>query len=114
MERLARTHGWEPRPPRLRESQAGKKQKPKRKLPSVRQPSRTELQTRIAELKGKLARAGQPEKLRFGVSGKGRVMVLGLGKFPVALYRGQWERLLGQVDELKAFITANASKLSSK
>jgi hypothetical protein len=86
----------------------------KRKLPNARQPSRAELQTRIAELEGKLARAGQPGKLRFSVSAKGRVMVLGLGKFPVALYRGQWERLFGQVDELKAFITANAPKLSSK
>jgi hypothetical protein len=41
-------------------------------------------------------------------------MVLGLSKFPVTLYRGQWERLFAQADELRQFISANASKLSSK
>lgn len=52
--------------------------------------------------------------IRFKVSEKGAVSVYGLGRFPQTLYVGQWERLLAQVDELKAFIEANRSALSVK
>ena len=48
----------------------------------------------------------------FKVSEKGACSVYGLGKFPVTLYVGQWERLFGKLDELKAYLKANESKLS--
>jgi hypothetical protein len=38
------------------------------------------------------------------VSEKGALSVYGLGRFPVTLYREQWEKLLGMADEIRAFI----------
>jgi len=35
------------------------------------------------------------------VSEKGGVSVYGLGRFPVTLYREQWEKLLAMSDEIK-------------
>ncbi len=69
---------------------------------------------RIAELEAKLAQASAPKRLSMKVSDKGALSVYGLGRFPVTLYRGQWERLLATADDIKAFITANASLLAVK
>ena len=55
-----------------------------------------------------------PRKLSMKVSDKGALSVYGLGRFPVTLYRGQWERLLTASDEITAFITANADRLTVK
>jgi hypothetical protein len=44
----------------------------------------------------------------------GAISVYGMGRFPVTLYRGQWERLIEAIPELQAFIQANAASLSSK
>ena len=38
--------------------------------------------------------ANKPRKLTLKVSAKGAVSVYGMGKWPVTLYAGQWERLL--------------------
>lgn len=57
--------------------------------------------------------AGQ-RKLTLKVSEKGAVSLYGLGRFPVTLYRGQWERLIGEASHISAFIEANASLLSVK
>ena len=48
------------------------------------------------------------------VSEKGGVSVYGLGRFPVTLYKEQWEKLLDMSDELRAFIRENASSLKTK
>jgi hypothetical protein len=48
------------------------------------------------------------------VSAKGALSVYGLGRFPVTLYRSQWEKLLGMVDEIEAFIEIHADKLRTK
>ncbi len=48
------------------------------------------------------------------VSDKGALSIYGLGRFPVTLYRSQWEALLAKAEDIKAFIAANASKLKSK
>jgi hypothetical protein len=40
--------------------------------------------------------------------------VYGLGRFPVTLYRGQWERLLAMTDDVKAFIEAHRSEFKTK
>jgi hypothetical protein len=52
--------------------------------------------------------------LTFKVSEKGAVSVYGLGRFPVTLYQEQWEKLLGQADELREFIQSNAPRLKKK
>lgn len=52
--------------------------------------------------------------ISFKVSAKGAVSVYGLGRFPVTLYDGQWSRFFTKIDELKAFIEANKSLLTTK
>lgn len=54
------------------------------------------------------------KRMSMKVSTKGALSVYGLGRFPVTLYRGQWERLLGAKDEIISFIEANAATLSVK
>ena len=60
------------------------------------------------------AKAAARSTIKFKVSEKGAVSVYGLGRFPVTLYRSQWDRLVANVDGLKAFIAAHASELTSK
>lgn len=53
-------------------------------------------------------------KIFMKVSEKGALSVYGLGRFPVTLYREQWERLLGMADEIRAFIRDNDQALKKK
>jgi hypothetical protein len=48
------------------------------------------------------------------VSEKGGVSIYGLGRFPVTLYKEQWEKLLDMADDIRAFILENAGKLKIK
>jgi hypothetical protein len=48
------------------------------------------------------------------VSEKGAVSVYGLGRFPVTLYKEQWEKLLNMSDEIKKFIVDNKDRLKTK
>jgi hypothetical protein len=48
------------------------------------------------------------------VSEKGGLSVYGLGRFPVTLYREQWEKLLGMADEIREFIKTNDGALKKK
>jgi hypothetical protein len=48
------------------------------------------------------------------VSEKGGLSVYGLGRFPVTLYREQWEKLLGLADEIREFIVQNDATLKKK
>ncbi len=59
-------------------------------------------------------KAARNSKLGFKVSASKGVSVYGLGRFPVTLYRGQWERLLEASDAIKAFIEANSDLLATK
>lgn len=60
------------------------------------------------------SKAQATRKLTLKVSAKGGVALYGLGKFPVTLYLSQWERLLGEVEHIKAFIDANREALAVK
>jgi hypothetical protein len=42
------------------------------------------------------------------------VSVYGLGRFPVTLYKEQWEKLLSMAGEIKAFIAEHDSQLKKK
>ena len=55
-------------------------------------------------------------KMSCKVSEKGALSVYGLGRFPVTLYRGQWERLLADenVAMIRQFIANNAATLVTK
>jgi hypothetical protein len=48
------------------------------------------------------------------VSEKGAVSVYGLGRFPVTLYKEQWERLLQNSDAIRKFIAENDERLKKK
>ena len=59
---------------------------------------------------GRRATAG----LSFKVSEKGAVSVYGMGRFPVTLYKEQWEKLFGASEQIKLFITENEGSLKKK
>lgn len=67
-----------------------------------------------AENEALRAKAAGVAKVYFKVSEKGGVSVYGMGRWPVTLYREQWERLFAHQSQLQAFITENASRLSKK
>lgn len=73
---------------------------------------------RIAELEAEnlrlKARAEKTGTLKLKVSDKGALSVYGLGRFPVTLYRSQWERLLGASPAIADFITSNSGSLATK
>jgi hypothetical protein len=48
------------------------------------------------------------------VSEKGGVSVYGLGRFPVTLYKEQWNRLLDIADDIRAFIAEHEAELKTK
>ncbi len=48
------------------------------------------------------------------VSEKGGLSVYGMGRFPVTLYKEQWEKLLDMSDDIRAFIKANQGTLKTK
>lgn len=77
------------------------------------EPTKEELQARIAELEKQVA-GRKTGRLEFRVSEKGGVSVYGLGRFPVTLYYEQWTRLLGATDDLRAFLEENKGMLKLK
>ena len=48
------------------------------------------------------------------VSEKGGMSVYGLGRFPVTLYKEQWEKLLAMADDIRAFIAEHEAELKMK
>ena len=52
--------------------------------------------------------------ISFKVSEKGAVSVYGLGRFPVTLYKEQWEKLLDRGADIRTFMVENAPKLKLK
>jgi hypothetical protein len=53
-------------------------------------------------------------QLSMKVSEKGALSVYGLGRFPVTLYREQWEKLLGMGEQIREFIVQNDEALKKK
>jgi len=62
----------------------------------------------------KQSKVKSPRGLSLKVSEKGAVSVYGMARFPTTLYKEQWLKLLGSAEEIKAFILANDSMLTSK
>jgi hypothetical protein len=48
------------------------------------------------------------------VSEKGCLSIYGLQRFPVSLYKEQWEIILDNADNIREFIKENKDKLSTK
>ena len=78
----------------------------------------TDLQAEVERLKAEnealKALRSKPSTLTFKVSDKGALSVYGMGRFPVTLYREQWEKLLSMSDELRKFILDNQQYLVIK
>jgi hypothetical protein len=76
-----------------------------------------EMQAELERLKAENEALKKPAArgtISFKVSEKGAVSVYGLGRFPVTLYKEQWEKLLDRNEEIRKFMADNASKLKLK
>ncbi len=60
------------------------------------------------------AQQPKPRSISYKVSEKGAVSIYGMGRFPITMYIGQADRLLADIENFKAFIEANRSKLAVK
>jgi len=82
-------------------------------LPNLAQQAQAQT-ARIAELEAQLALANKPKAITMKVGEKGGLSIYGLGRFPITLYRSQWERLLGCKPQIEAFISTNSHLLTTK
>ena len=73
---------------------------------------RAELERLRAE--NETLKAQKKEGLRLQVSQKGAVSLYGIRRFPVTFYADEWDLILGQTDEIRAFIRDNESQLKRK
>jgi hypothetical protein len=79
--------------------------------------SEEDLQAEIERLRAeneKLKKPVQRGQISMKVSEKGALSVYGLGRFPVTLYREQWDKLLGVSDQIREFIQSHDSELKKK
>ena len=79
-------------------------------------PTEEEMKAEIERLRAENESLKKPARgvLSLKVSEKGALLVYGMGRFPVTLYREQWERLLAMSDQIKEFIQQNDSALKKK
>ena len=76
-----------------------------------------EMHTELERLKAENEALKKPAArgtISYKVSEKGAVSVYGLGRFPVTLYKEQWEKLLDRDAEIRTFMADNATKLKLK
>ncbi len=77
--------------------------------------SEEDLKSEIERLRAENAALKKPRgQVYLKVSEKGGLSVYGMGRFPITLYREQWERLLSMADEIRAFIRDNDQSLKKK
>ena len=78
-------------------------------------PTPEEMQAELDRLRAENEALKRPRgQMSLRVSEKGALSVYGLGRFPVTLYREQWEKLLGMADEIRAFIEEHDDDLKRK
>jgi hypothetical protein len=79
-------------------------------------PSEEEMQAEIERLRAENEKLKKPTRgsTSMKVSEKGGLSVYGLGRFPVTLYREQWEKLLAMSDQIREFIQENDATLKKK
>ena len=78
-------------------------------------PSEEELKAEIDRLRAENESLKRPRgQMSLRVSEKGALSVYGLGRFPVTLYREQWEKLLAMGEEIREFIVENDHLLKRK
>ncbi len=77
-------------------------------LAALKGKSEAELLAIIASMDAQPAR-----KLTCKVGKLGGVSVYGMNRFPITLYRAQWERLFAAQADITAFVEANAALLAT-
>jgi hypothetical protein len=65
-------------------------------------------------VENEMLKKGRTGQLWMKVSEKGALSLYGLGRFPVTLYKEQWERVLNFAGDLREFIEANQDQLKTK
>ena len=82
----------------------------------ITMPSEEELKAEIERLRAENENLKKPARgqTSLKVSEKGALSVYGMGRFPVTLYREQWEKLLGMADQIREFIRENDAALKKK
>ncbi|HUI57889.1 MAG TPA: hypothetical protein VLY04_23090 [Bryobacteraceae bacterium] len=77
--------------------------------------SEADLRAELERLRAENEALKRPRgQMSLKVSEKGALSVYGLGRFPVTLYREQWEKLLGMADAIRQFIQENDRLLKKK
>ena len=77
--------------------------------------SEEDLKLEIERLRAENAVLKKPRgQVYLKVSEKGGLSVYGMGRFPITLYREQWEKLLSMADEIRTFIQENDQTLKKK
>lgn len=78
--------------------------------------TQAEMLAEITRLKAQISEARKLEghAIKLKISEKGALSVYGLGRFPVTLYKSQWERLIKAMPEIQSFIKANEAQLKVK
>lgn len=71
-------------------------------------------QAELIAMVAKYQAANKPKALTLKVSEKGAVSLYGMGRFPVTLYGSQWDKLIENIEQVKAFLEVNRSALSVK
>ena len=79
-------------------------------------PTEEEMKAEIERLRAENESLKKPSRgqLALKVSEKGALSVYGMGRFPVTLYREQWEKLLGLSEQIRQFIHDNDHLLKKK
>lgn len=70
----------------------------------------------VAMVEAMQAKLDAKAKLTLKVAKSGGVSLYGMGRYPVTLYAGQWQKLIGLVKsgEVERFIAAHAGELAVK
>ena len=76
--------------------------------------TKEDLAALVPQLLAKLEEAQKPKALTCKVSEKGAMSLYGLGRYPVTLYKGQWERVFAARQQIADFIKANGKLLKDK
>lgn len=78
--------------------------------------SNADLLARLAQLEAENAKlkAQTTSRISFKVSAKNALSVYGMGRWPVTLYKSQWQKLLSLAPEIQKFIEDNSDKLAEK
>ncbi len=74
------------------------------------------LKAELEKLKAENAalKKGTGKGLSLKISEKGGLSVYGLGRFPVTLYKEQWNKLLDVAEDIRQFIKSNDAQLKTK